>query len=77
MILDMEATEVKWYKPREIARLGLIRNSKNSSSEDANYLFIIALINSGRLKAKDYSTKSRRYYLVSEKEIHRYNEEGA
>lgn len=65
----------KLYKPREIARLGLIKNSKNSDSEIANYQFVLKLITSGRLKAKDYSTGSRKYWLVSEAEIKRYQQE--
>lgn len=71
----MNNIQTKWLRPREIARLGLIKNSKNSDNEDSNYFFILNLINTGRLKARDYSSKSRRYWLVSEEEIERYLQE--
>jgi hypothetical protein len=64
---------MKLYKPREIARQGLIKNGSNSDNEVANYQYIIQLIQGGRLKvAREYGTKSRKYYLVSEAEIKRY-----
>lgn len=64
----------KYYKPREIARLGLITNSKGSDKEDSNYAFVLNLIKTGRLKAKDYSSKpDTHYWLVPEDEIVRYH----
>jgi hypothetical protein len=65
----------KWYKPKEIAELGLIQNSKGDQGKiSGHYDFIIELIKSGRLKANNYSNGKRPYYLVSEDEINRYNE---
>lgn len=69
----------QWLKPSEIAERGLIVNSVGN----ADYRFIVRLINQGRLKAKvwaegDYSAygqKPRKYYLVSVEEIERYNRE--
>lgn len=67
---------VKWYRPREIARLGLIKNSTGGDNEDSNYNYILELIKSGRLKARNYSTgKKLAFYLVSEDEIKRYHKE--
>lgn len=63
-----------WYRPREIARLGLIKNSTGGDNEASNYNFILELIKSGQLKAKNYSRgKKMSYYLVSEDEIARYH----
>lgn len=62
-------------KPRQIAKLALIRNSKGQDNEEANYQFIIKQIRKGHLKAKNYGTKSRAYWLVSEAEIKRYQQE--
>lgn len=66
----------KWYKPREIAKLGLIQNSAGTNSVSGNYNFILNLIKSGRLKAKNYSTgEILNYYIVSEKAINAYLDE--
>jgi len=60
----------KWYKPSEIAKLGLILNSKGKG----DYNFVLNLIKSGRLRAKDYSNgKKVSYWLVPEDEIDRYH----
>lgn len=64
----------RWYKPREIARLGLIKNSANSDSEASNYDFVLMLIQTGRLRAKSYATGSVARYLVPEEEIQRYHD---
>lgn len=54
----------KWYRPREIAALGVITNSRGNPSYDR----VLELIKSGELKAKDYSLKSKQgsnpYFLV-------------
>jgi hypothetical protein len=65
----------QWYRPREIAKLGLIRNSTGGDNVVSNYHFILGLIKSGKLKAKDYSknNSSRSFWLVSAEEIARYN----
>lgn len=65
-----------WYRPREIARQGLIKNSTGGDNEESNYNYILNLIKSGRLKAKDYSTGTKmHYWLVSADEIGRYHTE--
>lgn len=66
----------KLYKPREIARLKLITNGAASDNEQSNYQYILELIKGGKLKvAREYGTKSRRFYLISETEIKHYHEE--
>ena len=65
----------KLYRPREIARERLITNGINSANETANYQYILKLIQGGKLKVtREYGTKSRKYYLISEAEIKRYQE---
>ena len=63
----------RFYKPREIARLGLITNYNQSDNEDSNYIFIINEIKHGNLEAKNYGKASRKYFVVTAKEIKRYN----
>ena len=65
----------KWYKPREIARLGLIQCSKGENATlSGNYNFILKLIESGQLRAKNYSRGSiRKNWLISEDEIMHYH----
>lgn len=66
----------KWYRPMEIAKLGLITNSRGSEGTIAgHYDFVLQLIKSGKLKAKNYSHATKPYYLVSEAEIRRYHSE--
>lgn len=69
------AYKKKTYRPSEIARKRLITNSLDSNSYLSNYRFILNEIKAERLKAKNYGTKSRSYWLVSEAEIKRYQEE--
>lgn len=66
----------KWYTPMDIAKLGLIVNSKgNKSTISGNYNFVLGLIKAGRLRAKNYSTGSQRQnWLVPEDEIARYHD---
>lgn len=65
----------KWYKPREIAKLGLIKNSTGGDFEDSNYNFILVQIKAGRLEAHNYSEgKKRAYYMVSEQAIKDFNQ---
>lgn len=68
----------RWYKPAEIAKLGLITSPVNPDSSKSNYWFILKLIHAGQLKAKDYGLGGRPYWLVSADEIERYHnaEEG-
>lgn len=68
-----EVNGVKWYKPREIAKLGLIRSSSGTNNPHGNYTFIMNLIKRGKLNAINYSTKELPYYLVSEKAIKAYH----
>jgi hypothetical protein len=71
----MNITQKIRYKPRDIARLGLIKNSTNSDNETANYQFIIHMIKTGKLKAKNYGSGARAYWLVQMDEIERFNQE--
>lgn len=65
-----------WYKPMEIAQMGLIKSSLgDKGAVIGHYNFILELIKSGRLRAKNYSTGSKRpYWLVPEDEIARYHD---
>ena len=65
----------KWYTPREIANLGLIQNHKGDHGTPAgHYNYVLELIRTGRLKAKNYSTGKRPFWLVPESEIARYHD---
>lgn len=65
----------RYYKPREIAKLGLIRNSTGGNSEHGNYAFVIMLIKTGRLKARTYNAGGKTpYYLVAESSIRKYHD---
>lgn len=73
----MKTIETKnWYTPMEIAKLGLIKNSRgDAGTVSGNYNYVLGLIKSDRLKAKNYSTgKKLAYYLVSEDEIKKYHQ---
>lgn len=65
----------QWYKPMEIAKLGLINNSRgDKATVSGNYNFILELIKSGKLRAKNYSVGTQRQnWIVREDEIERYN----
>lgn len=63
---------VKWYRPREIAQQGLIKNTVDSDSEASNYKYILQLIQDGKLKARNYGRGSAPYYLISETSIKKY-----
>lgn len=67
----------KWLRPREIAVQGLIKNSTGGDNVDSNYNFILNLIKAGKLKAKNYGLGATPYWLVSEDEVKRWNQEGA
>lgn len=66
----------KWYTPLEIAKLGLIKNSRGEASTVAsNYNYILQLIKTGRIRAKNYSSSQKRaFWLVPEDEIVRYHD---
>lgn len=64
------------YKPMKVAELQLITGkTKNNWS---NYLSILRLIKSGRLKAIDISTGKKKptYYITGEEVIHFLKERG-
>lgn len=64
----------RWYTPRDIARLGLIKNTRGGDNINYNHSFILGLIHSGKLRAKDVSKgKKRSVWLVREDEIERYH----
>lgn len=63
----------KWYRPREIAKLGLIKNSRSTDNVDSNYNFILAQIRNGNLDAKNYGGGSVSYWIVSEDAINEYH----
>lgn len=65
----------QWYKPMEIAKLSLIKNSRgDKATVSGNYNFILELIKSGKLRAKNYSVGTQRQnWIVREDEIERYN----
>lgn len=63
----------KWYRPSEIARLGLIKNFKGGDKYGSNYNFILAQIRAGKLEAKNYSIGTKmNSWLVSEEAIEKY-----
>lgn len=65
----------KWYTPMEIAKLGLIKNSKGDSGTiPGHYNYILELIKTGKLQAKNYSSTDKfKSYLISEDEIRKYH----
>lgn len=64
----------KWLKPMEIAKQGLIQNTTGHGTTKGNYHYIIGLIKSGRLRAKNVGRGQTPYYLVPEDEIKRYHD---
>jgi len=58
----------RYYRPREIATLELITNSKNKR----DYFFVLRLIHKGRIRAKDRGLGETPYYIVRGSEIIRY-----
>lgn len=66
----------KWYTPMEIAKLGLIHNSKGDGGTVlGHYYYILRLVKSGRLRAKNYSDGTQRNnWLVPEEAIQQYHD---
>lgn len=64
----MQIQEEKWYIPSEIAKLGLIVNSKNK----ADTIFVLRLIKRGKLKAQNYATATKPFYRVLGRDILQY-----
>ena len=61
-----------YLRPSEIAKQKLITNSKGNG----DYRYVLRLIESGRLKAKDrVLSGDKPYYVVHKDEIERYREE--
>lgn len=50
----------QWYTPREIARLGLIKNSTGGEKLNSNHIFVLKLIHSGQLRAKNFGIGAKR-----------------
>lgn len=67
-----QTIDKKWYRPRQIARLGLIKNSVDSDKENSNYEYILKLIRTGQLKARNYSIGDSPRWLISQDEIDRF-----
>lgn len=59
----------------DIAKLGLIQSSRGDDGTlNSHYNFILELIKSGELRAKNYSRgKVRKNWIVPEREIRRYH----
>lgn len=67
----------EWYRPMEIAKLGMIQSRSGANNPRGNYNLILNLIAAGKLKAKDYSTVGAKpYYMVHADEIERYRRLG-
>lgn len=66
----------KWYTPMEIAKLGLIQNSRGDKGTiSGHYDYVLELIKAGKIRAKNYSRGSqRKNWLVPEDEIVRYHD---
>lgn len=65
----------RWFTPMEIAKQGLIQSSKGANGTVAgNYNFVLELIKSGRIRAKNYAKGKKPYWLVPEDEIVRYHD---
>ena len=61
----------QFYKPSEIAKLGLIKNSVGKG----DYRFVLRLITRGDLVAEKWNVSGDKpYYVVSHDEIDRFNE---
>lgn len=67
-----KTVDKKWYRPRQIARQGLIKNSVDSDKENSNYEYILKLIRTGQLKARNYSIGVSPRWLISQDEIDRF-----
>ena len=69
--LNEPAPHKEWLKPSEIAERNLILNSKGKG----DYRYILRLIKSGKLPARNWAEQGEKpYWLVSYFEIMKYNE---
>lgn len=68
--------EKEYYRPREIAKLRLIKNTAGASTEASIYDYVLKQIKIGNLKAVNHGTNpDKPYYTVSMAEIERFNNE--
>lgn len=65
---------LKWYRPMEIAKLGLIQGRKGSAGTlQGHYNHVLELIKAGKLQAYNHSHgQVRNNWLVSENAIKAY-----
>jgi hypothetical protein len=70
-VKSMKIMPNKLYKPSEIARLGIILNTKNKP----DYKYILGLIKSGQLIAVNKGLRDTPYYMISGMELIRYKKE--
>lgn len=60
---------VSYYSPREVAKMGLITNSRGKN----DYGYVLRLVKSGKLNHKVVNEDSSIvYYMISEQDIHDY-----
>lgn len=60
---------VNYYSPREVAKMGLITNSRGKN----DYGYVLRLVKSGKLNHKIVNEDSSIvYYMISEQDIHDY-----
>jgi hypothetical protein len=61
------------YTPRQLAQLGIIRNSIGSENEISNYQFILHEIEADRLEAINISAgEHKAHYIVTNRAIKQY-----
>ena len=62
----------EWLKPSEIAKNGLITNSKGKG----DYRYVLRLIKANKLKARNWALSGDKpYFMVHVDEIERYRKE--
>ncbi len=67
----IEQNGKRWFKPSEIAKLELIKNSMGNG----DYRYVLRLINNGQLNAEQWNVAGDKpYYIVSQDEIDKFNE---
>jgi hypothetical protein len=67
----IEQNGKRWYKPSEIAKRELIKNSVGKG----DYRFVLRLIKGGQLKAETWNVSGEKpYFVVSQDEIDSFNE---
>lgn len=66
-------TTMQWYTLRRVAKLGLIKSPLHPENMMSNYRYILRLVKSGQIEAKNQSNTTRPYFLISAQEIERYH----